>query len=136
MFKWLFHILIFATNTIGKYQNKEKPLKRQRKLGPLKGKPSFCFLKKYILASGGCPPDPPLIKCISNCLFTCASGFIFVVDLLTLELLIFRLIIAYFGTLRMHQSVPFFQGEHAPGPPSTSVKPHHYRATYALSLVY
>ena len=31
MFKWLFHILIFATS--GKYQNKEKPLKRQRKLG-------------------------------------------------------------------------------------------------------
>ena len=31
MFKRLFHILIFATN--GKYQNKEKPLKRQRKLG-------------------------------------------------------------------------------------------------------
>ena len=28
MFKWLFHILIFA-----KYQNKEKPLKRQRKFG-------------------------------------------------------------------------------------------------------
>ena len=33
MFKWLFHILIFATNGSGKYQNKEKPLKRQRKLG-------------------------------------------------------------------------------------------------------
>ena len=32
MFKWRFHILIFATNG-GKYQNKEKPLKRQRKLG-------------------------------------------------------------------------------------------------------
>ena len=31
MFKWLFHILIFVTS--GKYQNKEKPLKRQRKLG-------------------------------------------------------------------------------------------------------
>ena len=31
MFKWLFHILIFAPS--GKYQNKEKPLKRQRKLG-------------------------------------------------------------------------------------------------------
>ena len=31
MFKWLFHILIFATS--GKYQNKEKPLNRQRKLG-------------------------------------------------------------------------------------------------------
>ena len=34
MFKWLFHILIFATNIgSGKYQIKEKPLKRQRKLG-------------------------------------------------------------------------------------------------------
>ena len=32
MFKWLFHILIFATSS-GKYQNKEKPLKRQRKFG-------------------------------------------------------------------------------------------------------
>ena len=32
MFKWLFHVLIFATSS-GKYQNKEKPLKRQRNLG-------------------------------------------------------------------------------------------------------
>ena len=32
MLKWLFHILIFATSC-GKYQNKEKPLNRQRKLG-------------------------------------------------------------------------------------------------------
>ena len=32
MFKWLFHILIFATSS-DKYQNKEKPLNRQRKLG-------------------------------------------------------------------------------------------------------
>ena len=31
MFKWHFHILIFATS--GKYQNKEKPLKHQRKPG-------------------------------------------------------------------------------------------------------
>ena len=31
MIKCFFHILIFATS--GKYQNKEKPLKRQRKLG-------------------------------------------------------------------------------------------------------
>ena len=29
MFKWLFHIFIFATCS-GKYQNKEKPLKPQR----------------------------------------------------------------------------------------------------------
>ena len=35
MFKWFFHILIFATNKVGsgKYQNNEKPLKRQRNLG-------------------------------------------------------------------------------------------------------
>ena len=34
MFKWLFHILIFATKDgSGKYQNKEKALKRQRILG-------------------------------------------------------------------------------------------------------
>ena len=32
MFRWLFHILIFATNS-GKYQNKEKSLKRLRRLG-------------------------------------------------------------------------------------------------------
>ena len=31
MFKCLFHILILATSS-GKYQNKEKPLKRLRKL--------------------------------------------------------------------------------------------------------
>ena len=31
MFKWLFHILIFATS--GKHQINKKPLKRQRKLG-------------------------------------------------------------------------------------------------------
>ena len=30
MLKWLFHSLVFATN--GKYQNKEKPQKRERKL--------------------------------------------------------------------------------------------------------
>ena len=36
MFKWLFHILIFATyDGSGKYQKKEKPLKHQRKLGLL-----------------------------------------------------------------------------------------------------
>ena len=32
MFTWIFHILIFATGS-DKYQNKEKPLKHQRKLG-------------------------------------------------------------------------------------------------------
>ena len=35
MSKWLSHILIFAL-TSGKYQNKEKPLKRQRKIGLVK----------------------------------------------------------------------------------------------------
>ena len=57
MFKWHFHILIFAIS--GKYQNKEKPLKRQRKLGLvwclIVSIPDFCplsyftyiILKKY-----------------------------------------------------------------------------------------
>ena len=35
MFKWHFHILTLATS--GKHQNKEKPLKRQRKLGLILG---------------------------------------------------------------------------------------------------
>ena len=45
MFKWLFFFLIFATSGI--YQNKEKPLKRQRRLGlrltQPKGKPSLYY---------------------------------------------------------------------------------------------
>ena len=38
----------------------------------------------------------------------------------------------------MHQIAPFFKNfteEHAPGPPSTSVIPHPYRATCTLHLV-
>ena len=44
MFKWLFHILIFATS--GKYQIKEKakPLKRQRKLGLISLKIDFVLV--------------------------------------------------------------------------------------------
>ena len=50
-----------------------------------------------------------------------------VVDLLTLKLMMFSLVIAYFGTPRLHQIAPdhtifikVFPGEHAPHPPSTS----------------
>ena len=47
------------------------------------------------------------------------------VDLLSLKLLIFRLIISYFGSLRMHQTAPlisFFLGEHTPYPiPQVSI---------------
>ena len=47
-----------------------------------------------------------------------------VVDLLTLKLLIFSLVIAYFGTPRLHQIAPFlskfFRGSMPPVPPSTS----------------
>ena len=54
--------------------------------------------------------------------------------------MIFKLIIAYFGMLRMHAIAPFFHFFPAgytciPGPPSTGVYSHAYRATYALSLV-
>ena len=57
------------------------------------------------------------------------------VDLLSLKLLIFRLIISYFGSLRMHQTAPlisFFLGEHAPGPHTPSFNPHPCRADFYL----
>ena len=52
-------------------------------------------------------------------------------------LLIFRLIIKYFGTLRMHQIAPylsFFSGGACPQPPSTSVNQYHNRANYSPDL--
>ena len=76
-------------------------------------------------------PQDPFIKCF--CLFTCTSGLI--------EGRIIFVVVDYFGTLRVHHIAPFFQkfpgggGGHAPRPPSTSVIPHPYRATCALSLV-
>ena len=49
----------------------------------------------------------------------CPLTFV-VVDLLTLKLLIFSLVIAYFGTPRLHQKrtifIKIFPGDHAPGP--------------------
>ena len=55
-----------------------------------------------------------------------------VVDLLTLKLLIFSLVIAYFGTHRLHQIAPFLskfsRGSMPPDPSSTS------RAVYCYSL--
>ena len=62
----------------------------------------------------------------------------FVVELVSLNLLIFRFIITYFRTLRMRQIAPFFynilSGEHAPGPPSTSVNSPSFSPTYALAM--
>ena len=56
-----------------------------------------------------------------------------VVELVSLDLLIFRFIITSLGTLRKRQIAPFFyhilSGEHAPGPPSTSVNSHSFRST-------
>ena len=49
----------------------------------------------------------------------------------------FRLIITYFGTLKMSQIAPFtslFSGEHALGPPSTSVNHTHSKANYAPGM--
>ena len=54
-----------------------------------------------------------------------------IVDLLSLNLLNFRLIILYFGTPECTFLVNFFTGEQAPGPPSKNVNQHSYRATYA-----
>ena len=86
-------------------------------------------------------PQDPFIKCF--CLFTRTSGLIegriifVVVDLLSLNLLIFRLFISERSECTILHVFFFknFLGEHAPRPPSTSVIPHPYRATCALSLV-
>ena len=56
-----------------------------------------------------------------------ANNF-YVADFLFLKSLIFTLIITCFKRLRMHQITPFLakkSGEHAPGPPTTSVNQHH-----------
>ena len=47
MFKWLFHILIFATSD--KYQNKDKPLKRQRKFGLVQPMKTHPFITETLL---------------------------------------------------------------------------------------
>ena len=85
-------------------------------------------------------PQDPFIKCF--CLFTCTSKLIEgriifdVVDLLSLKLSIFRLIISERTECTiLHLFFKNFLGEHAPRPPSTSVMSHPYRATCALSLV-
>ena len=52
MFKWIFLILIFATICSGKYQNKEKPLKRQRKLGLDLTVTCFCHKVKSVFVDG------------------------------------------------------------------------------------
>ena len=85
-------------------------------------------------------PQDPFIECF--CLFTCTYGLIegriifVVVDLLSLKLLIFRLIISERSECTILH--PFFQkfpGGACSPTPSTSVIPHPYRATCALSLV-
>ena len=56
MFKWLFLILIYGTS--GKYQNKEKPLIRQKKLGlilPMLSLPGLRGLGLCIGCSGTLP---------------------------------------------------------------------------------
>ena len=89
---------------------------------------------------GALMPQDPFIKCF--CLFTCTYGLIegriifVVVDLLSLKLLIFRLVISERSECTiLHLFFKNFLEEHAPRPPSTSVIPHPYRATCALSLV-
>ena len=57
MLKWLFHILIFATSS-GKYKDKEKPLKRQRKLG-------LCIVRKRHRATK-VPIHQKYIKAVSS----------------------------------------------------------------------
>ena len=113
----------------------------------LKEKPPFCLIKQIFDYKGLLPPDP-LMKC-NSCL-TCISGLFeekhmtklsFFLDLLSLMLLIFRLIIiVFFETLEwtiLHFCSTFLAGGggHAPDPSSTSVNLHPYRAINLLFLV-
>ena len=80
-------------------------------------------------------PSDPLVKC------ECINVGIWI-DLgekfgTEFGLLIFRLIIIYFGTLRMHQIAPvlsLFFGGACPDPSSTSVNQHHNQANYATGM--
>ena len=104
------------------------PAKKQKEN---KGKASilFDFFKKIFCFWGDTTPDPPVnFKCIYFrilCTSRLTSGgkgqlTLVVVDLLTLKWLIFTLVIAYFGTPRLHQIAPFFikfsQGSMPPDP--------------------
>ena len=87
----------------------------------LKETPSFHLIFFNSSASEGkppyAPPPPPgKSKCIYFRALTCYSALVLVevwrmiftiADLLSLKLLFFRLIIMYFGTLRLRQLAPF-----------------------------
>ena len=61
-----------------------------------------------------------------------------VVDCLTLKLLMFRLVIDYFGTPRLHQIASFLskfsRGSMPPDPHSMSVAAYCYSATYEPAM--
>ena len=89
-----------------------------RKRITLKEKPSFLDYLKKASASGGKPPRPPFYNInVFTFGLTCQSKLVLLTDMannfyycgqLSLKLLIFRLIITYFGTLRMRQIAPFY----------------------------
>ena len=115
-----------------------------------KGKASilFDFFKKESSASGGIAPQTPLLSSNSNhfrmaCTCTLSERKIWqlssvVVDLVTLKVLIFRMVITYFGTPRLHQTARFLskfsRGNMPPDPTSMSVPLYCYRATYAPAM--
>ena len=104
------------------------PAKKQKKI---EEKPPFCLIFKKFLCFWGDSPQTPLLSSKSNNFSIACTSMLdgekiwqlnsFVVDLVTLKLLIFRMVITYLGMPRLHQITlivsKFFRGEHAPGPP-------------------
>ena len=78
-----------------------------QKVKTIEEKPPFCLIFKIFFASA---PRPPFLKFYRYIHFlTNMHIFILlVVDLLSLKLLIFRLVITYFGTPRLHHFYQFF----------------------------
>ena len=92
-----------------------EPCKKVKKILTLKEKPSFCLIFFKSSASENL-----------NVFTSCLSGLVLVTDMtndfyfcgkISIKMVICRVIIKYFGTLRMRQIVPFqckIPGEHAP----------------------
>ena len=90
----------------------------------LKERPPLCLIKKYLTSGVGglLPPQTPLVKCKCSYFHFHTKmrkpwflywrkiwSIIFIFNLLSLTLLIFRLIITCFGIFRIHQIAPFLE---------------------------
>ena len=76
------------------------------KVKTIEEKPPFCLIFKIFFASAPRPPFPKFYRYI-HFLTNMRIFILLVVDLLSLKLLIFRLVITFFGTPRLHLFIIF-----------------------------